>query len=442
MILFFFAGKYAYHIDSNIIKRLAFNLDLNNYFNQMLSVDFNYGFSNDKVYFQIKRNPSYLFDKEITFDLFQMTTDNKIYYNYNNTLQVLDLNRHFEKKYIYGASVIGLYKNFLLVNLGNIIHYYDIELEKFTSNFNLFTHHWSDINENYLYATSRKAYQFPNDFYKFDSSIDNSDLKKCNNFLEKNFFYDDILVKFDIRNKKIFKSVSILDLILKHSQLKSLLDFNVNTNLCSDAFHANNVYVLKDERDLIFKNSEMDDVLVTLRELDLVILIDKNFETIKWYVQGVSHRHHSAIIHRNNGTVLIFDNKYMKNNNEISRIIEISPLSKEIVGSYEGSDKHYFYSPEMGRLQYISTDEIYVTSNFQGEVFSLKCNKKPLNDNCDLEFIFQTKNEDEIYFKNFAGSKIHMDHNKNLFDIIYLSFIYQKIKNKKNLFKSEKIIYE
>ena len=96
----------------------------------------------------------------------------------------------------------------------------------------------------------------------------------------------------------------------------------------------------------------------------------------------------------------------------------------------------------MGRLQYISTDEIYVTSNFQGEVFSLKCNKKPLNDNCDLEFIFQTKNEDEIYFKNFAGSKIHMDHNKNLFDIIYLFFIYQKIKNKKNLFKSEKIIYE
>ena len=121
--------------------------------------------------------------------------------------------------------------------------------------------------------------------------------------------------------------------------------FDLTPDTAPDVFHLNSIQVLPRS---VSGLGEKGDFLVSIRELDLVAVIDRETETLQWsWGQGiVQSQHHATLLENNN--ILIFDNGKLK---ERSRVIEVDPRLEKIVWQYEGDPPGSFFSPSRGAAQ-------------------------------------------------------------------------------------------
>jgi len=111
-----------------------------------------------------------------------------------------------------------------------------------------------------------------------------------------------------------------------------------------DVFHTNTLAVLDgrhEERSSVFRRGN---VLVSVRELDIVAIIDLEQRAVVWATTGMWSRQHEPIL-LDNGNMLLFDNLGRP---ERSRVLEFDPFTHEIVWSYGSDDGEPLYSRECG----------------------------------------------------------------------------------------------
>lgn len=132
-----------------------------------------------------------------------------------------------------------------------------------------------------------------------------------------------------------------------------------------DLFHANSLEITKKDIEGISKRGN---VLVSLRALNLIVIIDLEQEEVVWtWGEGfLSKQHHPTVL--DNGNILIFDNE---GNNGYSRVVEINPLSLEAEWVYQTTPPENFYSRLRGGNQRLPNGNTLITESDKGHVFEL-----------------------------------------------------------------------
>ena len=132
----------------------------------------------------------------------------------------------------------------------------------------------------------------------------------------------------------------------------------------TDILHANSIQVLPRARAGLWSAG---DLLISIRELDLVVVMD-SAGRIKWsFGPGVlDHQHEPTLL--NNGNLLIFDNGPLAKS---SRVLEVNPVTREIVWTYQGTPPGSFFSAIGGSCQALPNGNVLITESVTGRCFEV-----------------------------------------------------------------------
>jgi len=125
----------------------------------------------------------------------------------------------------------------------------------------------------------------------------------------------------------------------------------------TDVYHANSIEIL--DRDVPGLGSR-GDALVSIRELDLVAVIDLDAERVVWsWGPGEIEGQHQPSV-TPDGTLLVFDNGIER---RWSRVVEVDPASRRILWEYSGDPPHSLHSMGMGGAQKLANGDVLVTES-------------------------------------------------------------------------------
>jgi hypothetical protein len=109
-------------------------------------------------------------------------------------------------------------------------------------------------------------------------------------------------------------------------------------------------------------------VLVSVRELDLVAVLDLAQEKILWsWGPGVLSRQHQPTC-LPNGHILLFDNGTARGQ---SRVVELDPATREIVWSWGEAPGQRFFCGAMGGVQALPGGNVLITDSSAGRAFEV-----------------------------------------------------------------------
>jgi hypothetical protein len=148
-------------------------------------------------------------------------------------------------------------------------------------------------------------------------------------------------------------------------EASATLEHDVVADSPYDVFHTNSIRII--DRDLPGMYGR-GDLLLSVRELDLVLVVDPRTGELKWeFGPGMISRQHDATL-LENGNVLLFDNGRASRR---SRVIEVDPRTQEIVWSYDGTPGQRFYSAFRGAAQRLPNGNTLITGSARGRAFEV-----------------------------------------------------------------------
>jgi len=136
-----------------------------------------------------------------------------------------------------------------------------------------------------------------------------------------------------------------------------------------DYYHLNTVEVLPDtplgRRDARFRAGN---ILICLRNVHLIVVLDQETQAVTWsWGPGeLSFPHMPTMLA--NGNILLFDNGVAS---ESTRVIELEPVSNEIVWAYQGDPPESFFSKHRGSNQRLPNGNTLICESEKGHVFEV-----------------------------------------------------------------------
>lgn len=134
-----------------------------------------------------------------------------------------------------------------------------------------------------------------------------------------------------------------------------------------DPFHANDVEPLSIGMAEAFPGFEAGDLLISLREINLVAVVDPESGALKWWQHGPWLKQHDPDF-QPDGTITVYDNG---SGTGTSKIRRIDPETRETRTIMAGSDSFPFYSWQRGKHQVLESGNLLVTEAQHGRVFEV-----------------------------------------------------------------------
>ncbi|HVY47003.1 MAG TPA: arylsulfotransferase family protein, partial [Minicystis sp.] len=148
-----------------------------------------------------------------------------------------------------------------------------------------------------------------------------------------------------------------------------------------DLFHANALVLLKDHPGGLWKDG---DILASFRYMSLLVAFDPTDLHVKWWwgPGEVFGQHNPSVLP--NGDLLIYDNGTWRPGTgrrggggagKYTRLVELDPVAKKIVWTYEATPRDSFYSPGSGTAQLLPNGDILVGEE-DGRAFEIAKDSK------------------------------------------------------------------
>lgn len=109
-------------------------------------------------------------------------------------------------------------------------------------------------------------------------------------------------------------------------------------------------------------------LLVSLREVDVVGVIDPEAARVVWAVTGPWHRQHEPVV-LPDGRVLLFDNQGAEGGG--ARVVAIEPSSGRIAWSWGEAAGEELYSPEGGTVARLDNGNLLITASESGRAVEI-----------------------------------------------------------------------
>jgi Arylsulfotransferase (ASST) len=135
----------------------------------------------------------------------------------------------------------------------------------------------------------------------------------------------------------------------------------------TDPFHANDVEPLLPEMAAAFPQFEAGDLLVSLREANLVAVIDPDDGRLRWWQHGPWLKQHDPDF-QPDGTISVYDNH---TGSDSSRILAVDPKTRALETLFAGTDETPFYSWQRGKHQRLPNGNLLVTESEHGRVLEV-----------------------------------------------------------------------
>lgn len=191
-------------------------------------------------------------------------------------------------------------------------------------------------------------------------------------------FIEDYLIKVSA-DGKITKKISFLKLF-KESDVKIALErishIPQDPELHpGDVFHSNSFSVVSAEAAGKAPMLVEGHVLVSFRNLDLLVMIDPEAEKITWASYGPYKGQHSPQI-LDDGTVIMFDNLGNLKSGGPSRVLQLDLNDMRIVWEYTGTKENPVFSWHSSHVQKLPNGNILVTEAEAGRLFEVTPDKE------------------------------------------------------------------
>lgn len=134
-----------------------------------------------------------------------------------------------------------------------------------------------------------------------------------------------------------------------------------------DVFHTNTLQVLDGTSAGSSHVFRKGNVLTSMRNLDVVAVIDMVEEEVVWALSGLWRAQHEPTLLAN-GNMLVFDNV---GHGGMSKVIEFDPLTQEIVWSYEGTPENGFYTQASGAAHRLPNGNTLIVESNSGRAFEV-----------------------------------------------------------------------
>ena len=175
---------------------------------------------------------------------------------------------------------------------------------------------------------------------------------------------EDLVTKLDPRGRAV-KTFSLLE-SFRRSPWASLLRRMPAGD--RDVFHTNTLEMLDGRfagRSPAFARGN---VLVSVLKLDTLAIVDPDRETVVWARTGGWRRQHQPAF-LDNGNLLLFDN--LGAGPDRSRVLELDPLTGEIVWQYGGTPEVDFFSKTLGSCQRLPNGNTLITESENGRAIEV-----------------------------------------------------------------------
>jgi hypothetical protein len=188
------------------------------------------------------------------------------------------------------------------------------------------------------------------------------------------------------------KVVSVLEAI-QNSEYESLLMYADPDQGKGDLLHVNSITWLDAEAASLFPNATEGNVLISIRQLDVLAVVDLDTPGVRWAVRGPWRLQHDPDVLAD-GQLLLFDNRGDMKNGGTSRILEFDPRSLEISWEYPGDQDEVLYTSIYGSQQRLENGNTLISESNNGRILEVtrsgdvvweyKIPERKLNDKGDL----------------------------------------------------------
>lgn len=160
---------------------------------------------------------------------------------------------------------------------------------------------------------------------------------------------------------EVLEDIPMLDVVYENGLERYLAKAG---QVSSDVLHVNDVEPLPDSLAPEYPSFEAGDLLVSIRNPSLVLVLDPETRNVKWYASDPFIRQHDPDF-VGNGWIGVFDNNRDRTPRGTmlggSRIVAVEPASDSLEILFPGPQSEPFYSDVMGKWQLLANRNLLLT---------------------------------------------------------------------------------
>lgn len=184
----------------------------------------------------------------------------------------------------------------------------------------------------------------------------------------KSPYWEDLIRRYDANGRQL-RETKITDLLLSNGMAPVISASGQDSARTDGEFHLNEVEELPERLASAFPMFRAGDLLVSLRNLNMVLVTDASATRIKWYKTGPWIRQHDPDWQAD-GRITVFDN-HPDPKGGGSRIVAIDPKTGKTETLYGGRKRQFFLTPERGLHQMQPDGDILIAEANYGHAFQV-----------------------------------------------------------------------
>jgi hypothetical protein len=171
---------------------------------------------------------------------------------------------------------------------------------------------------------------------------------------------------------KELRKIRIIDVLLRspYARLLDMVPWYIAKG-AGDYLHTNSIEVLDGSGASKLPQANAGRLLLSFREINTIAIMDVEREEIVWAMRGPWLRQHDPDL-LPNGNILLFDNQGGAGNpGGMTRVLEIDPLTQQIVWSYAGTQEQPFESEVRSSQERLANGNTLITESDGGRLFEV-----------------------------------------------------------------------